>query len=116
MRAPRAPMATVAASISSSAPAPRVSPLQRTSSGAVRPRAKAARVGVASAMCAERSSTRHAASVGRSARRRVNFSTPIVPASRADGNANGGACETAMSCEGASVSCCRRAWLPCWDE
>eukprot|EP00964_Phaeocystis_antarctica_P031038 scaffold17572_cov57-Phaeocystis_antarctica.AAC.1 len=48
-------------------------------------------------MCTERSSTRHAASVGRSARRRVSFSTPIVPASRADGSANGGARETAMS-------------------
>eukprot|EP00964_Phaeocystis_antarctica_P045098 scaffold25944_cov71-Phaeocystis_antarctica.AAC.3 len=48
-------------------------------------------------MCAERSSTRHAASVGRSARRRVNFATPITPDSRADGSANGGAHETAMS-------------------
>eukprot|EP00964_Phaeocystis_antarctica_P022783 scaffold12688_cov74-Phaeocystis_antarctica.AAC.2 len=97
MRAPRAPMATVAASISSNAPAPRASPLHRTSSGAARPRAKAARAGVASAMCAERSSTRHAVSMGRSARRRVNFATPITPDSRADGSANGVAHETAMS-------------------
>eukprot|EP00964_Phaeocystis_antarctica_P055270 scaffold32505_cov68-Phaeocystis_antarctica.AAC.4 len=97
MRAPRAPMATVAASISSNAPAPRTSPLHTTSSGAVRPRAKARSADVASAMCAERSSTRHAALVGRSAMRRVSFSTPIVPASRADGSANGGARETAMS-------------------
>eukprot|EP00964_Phaeocystis_antarctica_P053037 scaffold31080_cov72-Phaeocystis_antarctica.AAC.6 len=96
MRAPWAPMATVAASISSNAPAPRASPLQRTSSGAVRSRAKASSAGVASAMCAERSSTRHAASVGRSARRRDNFPTPIVPASCTDGSANGGARETAI--------------------
>eukprot|EP00964_Phaeocystis_antarctica_P077335 scaffold47976_cov72-Phaeocystis_antarctica.AAC.4 len=48
-------------------------------------------------MCAERSSTRHAVLVGRSARRRANFATPIVPASRAEGTANGGARETAMS-------------------
>eukprot|EP00964_Phaeocystis_antarctica_P083465 scaffold52497_cov69-Phaeocystis_antarctica.AAC.5 len=84
-------------SISSNAPAPRASPLHRTSSGAARAHAKATSAGVASAMCAERSSTRHAVSVGRSARRRVDFSTPIAPASRADGSANGGGRETAMS-------------------
>eukprot|EP00964_Phaeocystis_antarctica_P040078 scaffold22926_cov69-Phaeocystis_antarctica.AAC.3 len=92
MRAPRAPMATVAASISSNAPAPRASPLHRTSSGAARPRAKATSAGVASAMCAERSSTRHAASVGRSAMRRATSSASRTPDSRAEGSANGGAC------------------------
>eukprot|EP00964_Phaeocystis_antarctica_P028071 scaffold15817_cov70-Phaeocystis_antarctica.AAC.7 len=92
MRAPRAPMATVAASISSSAPAPRASPLHRTSSGAARPRAKAVRAGAASAMCAERSSTRHAASVGRSAMRRATSSASRTPDSRVEGSAKGGAC------------------------
>eukprot|EP00964_Phaeocystis_antarctica_P026673 scaffold15029_cov78-Phaeocystis_antarctica.AAC.5 len=97
MQAPRTPMATVAASISSNAPAPRSSPQHRTSSGAARPRAKATSAGVASAMCAERSSTRHAASVGRSAMRRATSSASITPDSRAEGSANGGAHETAMS-------------------
>eukprot|EP00964_Phaeocystis_antarctica_P013326 scaffold7297_cov69-Phaeocystis_antarctica.AAC.3 len=92
MRAPRAPMATVAASISSSAPAPRASPLHRTSSGAARPRAKATSAGVASAMCAECSSMRHAASVGRSVKRSATSSASRTPDSRAEGSANGGAC------------------------
>eukprot|EP00964_Phaeocystis_antarctica_P121237 scaffold84919_cov94-Phaeocystis_antarctica.AAC.1 len=43
-------------------------------------------------MCAERSSTRHAASVGRSAMRRATSSASRTPDSRAEGSANGGAC------------------------
>eukprot|EP00964_Phaeocystis_antarctica_P116835 scaffold80720_cov71-Phaeocystis_antarctica.AAC.6 len=85
-------MTSVAASISKSAASPRVAPLHRTSSGAARLRAKATSAGVGAAMCAERSSTRHGASVGRPATRRVASSALSTPNSRADGSANGAAC------------------------